>query len=309
VVPLLFVIVALGLYVNAWNDNFLMPGNIADILTLAAQVGFIALGQTVALLMAGIDLSVGPLCGFLVVIASFYINDDKSAGAIVLGFALMFFSAVVVGLLNGLLIRFANFTAIAATMAMYMGLQGASFLLRDHPDGFINGTVSDWITWKIGPFPVSFVILALVAAAGEYILRRSRAGWQHRAIGSREEFARRIGVKTNAAFVMGYVVSSLLAACGAVLLMAEWGTGDPRQGAPLTLSSISAVVLGGTSLRGGRGTFLGTVLGAILLSEVLKAVVFLDLTQTWQYVFQGALIVAAALIYSTVRRSIGSADT
>ncbi|MFO1033832.1 MAG: ATP-binding cassette domain-containing protein [Hyphomicrobiales bacterium] len=300
-VPLLFVITALALYVNGRNENFLDPGNIADMLTLAAQIGFIALGQTIAMLMAGIDLSVGPLAGFLVVVASFYINDDQSAGTLTMGFVLMFLSAAAVGLLNGILIRFGNFTAIAATMAVYMGLQGASFLLRESPDGYINSTVSDWITWKIGAFPVAFLALAAFAVIGEYTLRKLRPGWQHRAIGSSEESARRIGIRINRKFVLGYVLCSLFTACGAILLMAEWGTGDPRQGAPLTLSSITAVVLGGTSLRGGRGTFIGTVLGAVLLSEVLKAVVFLDLTQTYQYVFQGALIVAAALIYSLAR--------
>ena len=309
VFPLLLVITALALYVNQWNENFLSAGNIGDILTLAAQVGFIALGQTVVMLMAGIDLSVGPLCGFLVVLASFYINDDQSPALLAFGFVMMAFGALAVGTLNGILIRFANFTAIAATMAVYMGLQGASFLLRDHPDGFINGTVSDWITWKLGPLPVAFIVLAAFAVIGEYILRKTPFGWRHRAVGSSEEYARRIGIKVNTTFIMGYVICSLLTACGAVLLMAEWGTGDPRQGAPLTLSSITAVVLGGTSLRGGRGTFIGTILGAILLSEVLKAVVFLDLTQTYQYVFQGALIVVAALIYSLARRSTGSSQS
>ena len=89
---------------------------------------------------------------------------------------------------------------------------------------------------------------------------------------------------------------------GAVMLMAQIGVGDPRQGINYTLSSITAVVLGGTSLKGGRGTFIGTVLGAVLLTEVLNAVTFLGLTQTYQYIFQGALIVVAALVYSTVRR-------
>jgi ribose transport system ATP-binding protein len=86
------------------------------------------------------------------------------------------------------------------------------------------------------------------------------------------------------------------------MLMAQIGVGDPRQGINYTLSSITAVVLGGTSLRGGRGTFIGTVLGAVLLTEVLNAAAFLGFTETYQYVFQGALIVSAALIYSIFRR-------
>jgi ribose transport system ATP-binding protein len=103
-------------------------------------------------------------------------------------------------------------------------------------------------------------------------------------------------------FVSGYVAASLFTALGAVMLMAQIGVGDPAQGVGYTLASITAVVLGGTSLRGGRGTFLGAVLGAVLLTEVLNAVSFLGLSQTWQYAFQGALILVAALIYSTARR-------
>ena len=138
------------------------------------------------------------------------------------------------------------------------------------------------------------------------MLRKTRKGWELRAAGSEEESARRVGVRVNRTFVYGYIASSLLAACGAIMLMTQIGVGDPRQGINYTLSSITAVVLGGTSLRGGRGTFIGTVLGAVLLTEVLNAVAFLGFTQTYQYVFQGALIVVSALIYSTIRRRVGT---
>jgi len=111
-----------------------------------------------------------------------------------------------------------------------------------------------------------------------------------------------MGIRTDRVFVLGYICVSLLTACGAIMLMAQIGVGDPQQGINYTLSSITAVVLGGTSLRGGRGTFIGTVLGAILLTEVLNAVSFLGLSQTYQYVYQGALILIAALIYSTARK-------
>jgi ribose transport system ATP-binding protein len=300
-VPLALVTCLLGLYVFGQNPNFLSAFNISNILLLATALGFIALGQTVALLMAGIDLSVGPLAGFLVVVASFFVNDDKSPMVIAAGFLLMFGGAFVVGAINGLLIRFANFTAIAATLAMYIGLQGLSFLLRDGPGGYINAAVADVINRLYGPIPLAFLVLVVFAVAGEYALRSLRLGWQLRAIGSDEESARRIGVRVDRTFVAGYIASSLLTAFGAVMLFGQIGVGDPRQGANYTLSSITAVVLGGTSLRGGRGTFIGTVLGALLLTEVLNAATFLGLSQTYQYVFQGILVLIAALIYSTVR--------
>jgi ribose transport system ATP-binding protein len=304
--PLALVIVLLGLYVFSQNDNFLSAFNINNILVLATALGFIALGQNVALLLGAIDLSVGPLSGFLVVVASFFINDDKSALVIAAGFVLMFLGAFVVGAINGTLIRFANFTPIAATLAMYIGLQGMSFLLRDNPGGYINANIVEIITSQAGPVPVAFIVLAAMAIAGEYLLRKTGPGWRLRAVGSDEESARRVGVWVDGTFLAGYISCSLLTAIGAVMLMSQIGVGDPRQGINYTLSSITAVVLGGTSLRGGRGTFVGTVLGAVLLTEVLNAVAFLGFTETYQYVFQGALIVIAALIYSTVRQRAGA---
>jgi ribose transport system ATP-binding protein len=91
--------------------------------------------------------------------------------------------------------------------------------------------------------------------------------------------------------------------------MAQIGVGDPQQGVSYTLASITAVVLGGTSLRGGRGTFIGTAVGALLLMEVLNVVSFLGMSQTWQYVFQGMLVLSSALIYATVRGRGGSRTT
>ncbi|PIL17885.1 hypothetical protein P775_22520 [Puniceibacterium antarcticum] len=300
-IPLAAVIVLLGFYVYGQNANYLSFFNISNILLLATALGFIAMGQTIALLMGGIDLSVGPLAGFLVVVGSFFINDGQSGAVIAMGFFAMFACAAVVGSINGSLMRFANFTPIAATLAMYIGLQGMSFVLRDGPGGYINFTIMDWLTWKLGPIPVAFIVLIGFALLGEVLLRRARGGWHLRAVGSEEGAARRLGVRVDRVFIMGYIAVSLLTACGAIMLMAQIGVGDPAQGITYTLSSITAVVLGGTSLRGGRGTFIGTILGAVLLTEVLNAVSFLGLSQAYQYFFQGALIVVAALIYATAR--------
>jgi ribose transport system ATP-binding protein len=300
-VPLAIVTVLLALYGYSQNPNFLSSFNVYNTLILATALGFIGLGQTIALLLGGVDLSVGPLAGFLVVVASFFVNDGQPWTMIATGFLLMLIGATVVGAINGCLIRFASFTPIAATLAMYIGLQGVSFLLRDVPDGYINASIVEVITAQLGPIPVAFIVLALCVAAAEYALRNTRAGWQLRATGSNEESARRIGLRIDRIIILGYITCALFAALGAVMLMAQIGVGDPRQGGNYTLSSITAVVLGGTSLRGGRGTFVGTAIGALLLTEVLSAVAFLGLSQTYQYVFQGALILIAALIYSAAR--------
>ena len=205
-VPLALVTCLLGLYVFSQNANFFSAFNISNILMLATALGFVALGQTIAVLMAGIDLSVGPLAGLLVVIASFFINEDKSALSIAAGFALMFAGAFVVGSVNGLLIRFANFTAIAATLATYIGLQGMSFLLRDGPGGYINSKVVEVLNWQFGPIPVAFVALVAFALVGEFVLRGTRPGWQLRAVGSRR--ARRGGSECASIALLSPAISA-----------------------------------------------------------------------------------------------------
>jgi ribose transport system ATP-binding protein len=304
---LVAVVVALGAYIYAHNDRYLSAFNVSTVLLAVTALGFIALGQTVSLLLGGIDLSVGPLSGFLVVVASFFVNDGKPAAAIALGLLLMVMVAVAVGLVNGSLIRFARFTPIAATLAMYIALQGLGFVLRNGPDGYINADVVAVIQYTVGPLPVAFLVLVAAAVLAEVLLRRRRWGLRLRATGSDEESARRAGVKLDRTVILGYVLTSLFTVLGAVMLMGQIGVGDPSQGVGYTMSSITAVVLGGTSLQGGRGSFLGTLLGAVLITQLLNATVFLGLSTLWQYVFQGLLILVAAIVYSFVRPRRGAA--
>ncbi|WP_449282036.1 ATP-binding cassette domain-containing protein [Leucobacter sp.] len=298
-------ILGLGAYILTQNDKYLNAFNITSILTLTAALGFIALGQTMSLLLAGIDMSVGPLAGLLVVIASFHFSGGATAGSMLLGLAAMILVSVATGLVNGLLIRYLRFTAIAATLATYFALQGFSFILRPTPGGNIDRAVSDAIQFKIlGVVPVAFVVLILLAVGLEFALKRSRWGWRLRAIGSDEPNARRVGVKINRTVIAAYIFCSLLTLLGALMLMAQLGVGDAAQGVNYTLTSITAVVLGGTSLFGGRGTFVGSLLGSLLLVQVLNAMFFLKLDQSWQYFLQGIMILAAAIVYSVVRARV-----
>jgi len=300
-VLLVAVMIGLGAYILSTNDRYLGAFNIQSMLLLASALGFIALGQTIALLTGGIDLSVGPLAGFLVVVSSFFILQESPMTSIILGFIAMLLVSVLVGLINGSLIRFGKFTAIAATLTIYIALQGMAFILRPTPGGFISGEVSRIITLKFGPIPAAFIVLVIVTIGLELALRRTRWGWRLRAAGSNEESARRVGVDINRTMILAYVATSALTFLGSIMLMAQLGIGDPAQGVSYTLSSITAVVLGGTSLLGGRGTFVGTLLGALLFIQVLNATVFLGLDQMWQYVLQGTLILAAAVLYSLAR--------
>lgn len=301
VLTLALVMLALGVYVYSKNSRYTSDFNVTSVMTSCAALGFIALGQTIALLIGGIDLSVGPLAGFMVVVGSFFLTDGKPRPVMLLGLLLMLGCGVATGLTNGALIRFAKFTPVAATLATYIALQGLSFFLRSAPGGSIAGSVTTLITRKIGPVPISFLAMAAAAIILELILRFRRIGLRLRAVGSEADAARKVGVRVTGTVLLGYVGSGVMVFLGAIVLLAQLGIGDPSQGVSYTLSSITAVVLGGTSLLGGRGSFVGTLLGAGLIVQVLNATIFLNLTQTWQYFFQGALVVVAAVIYSQVR--------
>jgi Ribose/xylose/arabinose/galactoside ABC-type transport systems, permease components len=300
-VLLVAVVLVLGAYIFGQNDRYLSAFNVSTVLLAVTALGFIALGQTVSLLLGGIDLSVGPLSGFLVVVASFFVIDKEPIVVILVGLLLVVVVGLAVGLVNGSLIRFAKFTPIAATLAMYIALQGLSFVLRDGPGGYINSDFVAITQTTVGPVPVAFIVLVAITLLAEFLLKRRRWGWRLRATGSDEESARRIGVRINRTVVLGYALTSLFTVLGACVLMGQIGVGDPSQGVGYTLSSITAVVLGGTSLLGGRGTFIGSVLGALLITQLLNATTFLGLSTLWQYVFQGLLILVAAVAYSFVR--------
>ncbi|UOR01337.1 ATP-binding cassette domain-containing protein [Leucobacter allii] len=298
------VIVVLALYILGQNDKYLNPFNVSSVLTLTAALGFVALGQTLALLLGGIDMSLGPLVGLLVVISSFSFSG-ATVGSMLLGLAAMIAVAIVNGLINGLLIRYLRFTAIAATLATYFALQGFSFILRPTPGGTIDAAVTSAVQVKLfDTLPVAFILLVALAIGLELALKRTRWGWRLRATGSDEPNARRIGVRVNRTVISAYVLGSLLSFLGAIMLMAQVGVGDAAQGVNYTLTSVTAVVLGGTSLFGGRGTFVGSLLGALLLTQVLNAMFFLKLDQSWQYYLQGIMILAAAVIYSVVRARV-----
>jgi ribose transport system ATP-binding protein len=297
------VIVLLALYTWSDNDRFLSPFNLTSLMTLLAALAFISFGQLIVIMTAGIDLSVGPLAGLLVVIASFFVLDDKGMASIVLGFALMLAVAVAVGLINGSFIRYGRFTPVAATLATYIALQGISLLLRSEQGGFIRADVVNAVNSTVAGVPWAFIAAVVLGIALEWCLRRTPWGLHLRGVGSREQAAHRVGVRVNREIVLAYVACSVLTFLGAVMLMAQLGVGDPTQGVTFTLSSVTAVVLGGASLFGGRGSFIGALLGAALITEIVNATTFLELSQAWQFWFLGLLTLGAAAIYTQARRA------
>lgn len=293
---------ALGIVTAISSEFYLTGANFNSMLMLFAALAFAGMAQQVVLLVGGIDLSIGPLIGFLVVVASFVVTASGAPLALTLGLALTALLALAVGVANWIpwLIGVPPFLA---TLVTFTGLQGLSLLLRPLPGGKISSDLMDLVALKIGFVPIFAIGALAVALLLEFGLRRRPWGIRLRATGSNLQVAKQVGVRTRATLLSAYLTGGLLAFAGSLLLMGQVGVGDPTVGINYTLLSIAAAVLGGASIFGGRGAFIGAILGALLIQQINSSVVFLKIDTSWQSYLLGALTLIAAAFYSLARDS------
>lgn len=300
---LVAIVALLGLAVGLHNSDYLSSFNLNNLLLLVAPLLFVAMAQHVVVLGAGFDLSVGPLMGFLVVIASFWIVDG---GDLVVGLLLMVLGALGVGVLNGVLVTWFRVNPVVATLAVYMALQGIFLSLRATPGGTIFPSIAADIQAHFGAVPLVTVIAVAFALLLELALRRSRWGVELRALGSDPDAAERLGVRVRLVRFSSYVVCSLLVLPASIIMMAQIGIGDGRPGVGYTLSSVTVVVLAGASIFGGRGSFLGLIAAAVLAQQLVNVTPFLNLSPSWGYWLPGLITLAAAVLYAQLRRTHGN---
>jgi ribose transport system ATP-binding protein len=295
-------ILLLGAYASHVNEFYLSARNLSGMLALVATLAIVSYGQQTLMLVGGIDLSVGPLMGLIVVIQSFFLNEGATAGHQVTGWIIVAVVAIAVGLLNWLLVDPFRLHPMVATLATFMGLQAISLLLRPVPGGLIADSIMDGIGARVGFVPTAAILAAAAALAFEFGLFKSKLGISLRGVGSRPEAAHMAGVRPHLTLLTAYVGCSLLAAIAAIPMMAQVGSGDPSAGVNYTLASIAAVVIGGASLFGGRGSFVGALLGALLITQVNVVTTFLDLGDSWQSYLLGGMILASVALYSKSRQ-------
>ncbi len=284
------------------SPYFLSAFNISSILAFLALLAFISIGQLTTILVGGIDLSVGALAGLGVVLASFFAPDQAAPWVVVGGSALVILCSAGYGLLQGLLITQFGLPAIIVTLASFIGLQGVSLLLRPTPDGTISDTISDVVNFPILWIPAGMVAALLAVAAFEYTLYRTPLGRRMRAVGSNPLAALRLGINAQRHILLAFVIAGLLTGIGGVMLAGQIGIGSADTGVDYTIMSITAVVLGGASITGGRGSVLSTLMGAALVQVVSTASSFVNADSSVHYTALGFITLLAAVFFSLARR-------
>jgi ribose transport system ATP-binding protein len=289
-------IVALGAYAEAHSSVFLSKSNLNSLLLQSLPLIIVSFGQAVALLVGGFDVSVAALMTMCVVTASFTLTPTTTGLAIVPGVLAILGVGIGAGICNAFLIRVLQLPSIVATLGTLSVLEGFSLLLRSYPQGAINSDVTGRLVTSVGFVPVAFAVVIAFAALADGWLYRSRAGLAFRAVGLDARSSRRLGMSTSLVVVLAFVVCSLMASIAGLYLAAEVQVGSPIIGNQ-ALESIAAAVLGGASLAGGRGSFVGTLLAAFFLTEIDNVLPLFQEPAEYADMAIGLLILFALVLY------------
>jgi ribose transport system permease protein len=258
------------------------------------------LGEMLVILTGGIDLGVGSIVGFAGVIAASLQHDNAG---LLPTLAIPLLVGGLTGLGVGILVTRGNIPSFVATLGVLAGLQGATLVFTNAQP--ITGLKDDFRTigtGYVGVIPLPIVIYAVVILATGVLLGRTSFGRAIYAIGGNESAARLSGIRVDLFKTLVFVISGLGAALGALILTARLNSGQPNSGQGYELDAIASVVIGGTSLSGGRGTVLGTLAGALLIGVLSNGLVLMNVSPYYQPIIKGAIIVGAVLLDQLGRR-------
>ena len=284
-------------YTNSRFPGFVNARNVSQILILALPLIIAAMAQTHALLVGYLDLSVGGMIGLGVVIASFLIGAEASVSQILIGIVVILLCGAALGLLNAGLIRGLKIPSIIATLATLSILDGISLTMRPTAQGVISPDLVSVLTTSIGPIPVAFIVIVVGAGLADVWLHASGSGLELRAVGFDERSAKRGGVSTNWVKVRALLLAAVLAAVASFFVMARSPIGNATIGSTFALNSITAAVLGGASLAGGRATFIGSTVAAILLALIITVLPYLGLSPDDGPMIIGFLILIGIVLF------------
>lgn len=291
------------------SPNFLTTGNIVGILLSTAVVGVLALGATFVIISGGIDLSVGTVMTLSAVMTAVIITNMGLP--VPVGIVGGILTGGVAGAFNGLLIARFKIPPFIATLGTLNIARGLALVMSDLAPIYFNatpefnGTAMGSIIGSIVPaFAVPNIVLVLFGAAllASLVLTRTILGRYTFAIGSNEEAARLSGVSVRRWKAAVYILGGLFAGLAGVMIGARLNSAQPSLGFGYELDAITAAVIGGTSLSGGEGSILGTVIGAFIISTLTNGLRILSVPQEWQTVVTGGIVILAVYLDIVRRR-------
>ena len=291
----IFALLAASIFFSFQSDRFLSGQNFSLIIQQVMVVGVLAIGQTLVILIAGIDLS----CGMAMALGSVIATKVAVAHGVPPGLAMLLGVGVcvLIGYINGALVTLIKLPAFIVTLGMMNILFACTQLYSDAQTITELPAALLYLgnTFQIGHTNIAY---GTVLMLGLYVLtwlflRETAPGRHIYAVGNNPEAARLTGIATNRVLIGVYTLAGLLYGIAALLSVARLGVGDPQSGATENLDSITAVVLGGTSLFGGRGTIVGTLIGVLIVGVFRNGLTLMGVSSVFQILVTGVLVILA----------------
>ena len=282
-------------------DNFLSSYNMSVVARQAAFVGLVALGQTLVLLVGGIDLSVGATAGLSAIVGAYVLVNWGVHPYLVIPFAVGF--GFLLGTINGFFVAVLRLNPFIVTLATWEIFAGMTLVVTEgYPIRPLGEQFSIFGKGVIFGLPVPVLIFLLSAAVLIWMLSQTRFGRNIFAVGGNRDAAILAGIRARSVEFLAYGMAGAFAALAGILFASRMDAGQPSVGEGWLMGAITAAILGGTSLRGGQGSIVGTVLGALLLAVLANGTVLMNVSGFWQRVIIGCVVLIAVLVDLLRRR-------
>ena len=277
------------------NPGTLGLGWIANKSDAAFSLILVSIGQTLVLLIGGFDLSVGGVICVTNCLSAVYMGD--SVGGMLLWSGVCVLFGIAVGMFNGFVIAKTSMQPFIVTLATQSVCYGIALLILKVDGGNVSETYTDLFLTRFGEIPLSLILILFLILLWWYV-KRTDFGISIYAVGSNEKAARLNGISVLRTKITVYGLSGFFAALAGLFRTAQVASGSPTAGMDFVMISISAAVIGGTSLLGGMGGLVGTIVGAFVLKGIADLLVFLNVSSYWSSLFQGLLLILAVAISS-----------
>lgn len=284
----------LCLVITIITPRFLSVGNIKNVLTQVSVNAVIAIGMSFVILTGGIDLSVGSI---LAVSAAAAASIMKSTGNIYLAIIVALAIGCFIGVVNGVLISKGKIQAFIVTLATMTIFRGVTYVYTNGtPISGLGQNFSGIGNKTILGLPIPVVIMVVVFGIAFYVLSQTRYGRYLYALGGNEDSARLSGINTDKVKTLVYVISGATAALSGIIVTSRIGSASPNAGVGFELDAIAAVVVGGTSLSGGEGSVVGTIIGALIIGVLNNGLNLINVSPFYQAIVKGLVILLAVMV-------------
>lgn len=286
---LIVVLVAMCVFFALRSEYFLTGENILNILISASVIGIVAAPATLLMVAASVDLSVGSGAALIGVVMAWGAAEYGVPTALLL----CVITGLLIGIVNGVSVTVLGINSLITTLATLAILRGLALVLAGGqtlllPDFEAIGNARPFLE-----IPVPVILFVLITIVTSLVMRYTVFGRSMYAIGANPVAARLAGIKAKRAVFTGFILSGLGVVVGGLILVSQLGAASPQAASGLELAVVTAVILGGASLAGGRGTILGTVLGVMILGTLNNGLTLMNIDSFWQQVAQGVLLLAA----------------